>query len=69
MRFIMILSVAVLHFIEDYGSAGILNGGYLGGFFVIGGFYLAKHYIKEKEDQRISPMKKAKKFGLAEIIR
>lgn len=71
MRFIMILSVTVLHFSEDYGFAGILNGGYLGVdfFFIIGGFYLAKHYIREKKDENISPMKSAKEFAKYRVLK
>lgn len=64
MRFIMTLCVAVLHFSEDYGFVGIFNGGYLGVdfFFVIGGFYLANHYVREKDNSSFLPMKKATNF-------
>lgn len=54
MRYIMILSVAVLHFNEDYtGSSAPWPGGYLGVdfFFLVGGLFLAQHYDRHKTDE------------------
>lgn len=51
-RIFFTISVAVLHFSEDYtGTRGIIPGGYLGVdfFFMLSGYLMMKHWVKSQK--------------------
>ena len=72
MRYLMIMSVAILHFGEDFcGEMRTLKGGAIGVdfFFLIGGFYLAQHYFTHKSSIVDEPVVETNKYFWKRIKR
>lgn len=64
-RVLMIFSIAILHFSEDYmGTSGILPGGYLGVdfCFIISGYFLMCHFEKEYVNEKSAVLNTIKYF-------